>query len=178
MGMSGCALVYVGFALFISALMLPDQLDAKQAAPMNIFLGGLISAHAMSTVFLQGREIGAHLGSMQLLLFAFTLLWLSVNQIWELEGKGSGLVLSARCNRGRACLFDRVAGHRAVHPAADPGRQLVRVFPSAGTGKADRRGCGLFSNRECSGHGRRWILDPYSSAALACKVVNVTAGRR
>ncbi len=90
MGMLGCALVYVGFALFINALMLLDKLDGKQAAPMNVFLGGLILAHVMRTVFLQGQEIGAYFFSMQFLLFAFTFLWLSVNQIWELEGKGLG----------------------------------------------------------------------------------------
>ncbi len=90
MGMLGCALVYVGFVLFMNALMLLGKLDGKQVAPMNIFTGILIFAGVMRTVFLQGQEIVMYFYAMQSLLFAFTYLWVAANTIWDLEGQGLG----------------------------------------------------------------------------------------
>lgn len=90
MGMLGCALVYVGFVLFINGLMLLGKLNAKQVFPMNIFTGILIFAGVMRTVFLQGQDILPYFLAMQSLLFAFTYLWVAINSIWDLDGKGLG----------------------------------------------------------------------------------------
>jgi hypothetical protein len=90
MGMLGCALVYVGFVLFINALMLLGKLDGKQVFPMNVFTGVLIFAGVMRTVFLQGQDIINYFFAMQSLLFAFTYLWVAINSIWDLDGKGLG----------------------------------------------------------------------------------------
>lgn len=90
MGMLGCALVYVGFVLFINALLLLGKLDGKQVFPMNIFTGVLIFAGVMRTVFLQGQDIITYFYAMQSLLFAFTYLWVGINSIWDLDGKGLG----------------------------------------------------------------------------------------
>jgi hypothetical protein len=90
MGMLGCALVYVGFVLFINALMLLGKLDGKHVYPMNIFTGLLIFAGVMRTVFLQGQEILSYFFAMQSLLFAFTYLWVAINSIWDLDGQGLG----------------------------------------------------------------------------------------
>ena len=90
MGMLGCALVYVGFVLFINALMLFGKLDGKNVAPMNAFTGILIFAGVMRTVVLQGEGITPYFFAMQSLLFGFTYLWVATNSIWNLDGKGLG----------------------------------------------------------------------------------------
>jgi len=90
MGMLGCALVYVGFVLFINALMLYGKLDGKHVVPMNLFTGILIFFGVMRTVFLQGEGILPYFFAMQSLLFAFTYLWVGINSIWDLDGKGLG----------------------------------------------------------------------------------------
>jgi len=90
MGMLGCALVYVGFVLFINALMLLGKLDGKHVAPMNAFTGVLIVAGVMRTVFLQGEGIPPYFYAMQSLLFGFTYLWVAANSIWALDGRGLG----------------------------------------------------------------------------------------
>ncbi len=38
--MLGLALLYVGFVLFVNALMLLGKLNGKHVAPMNLFTGG------------------------------------------------------------------------------------------------------------------------------------------
>lgn len=88
--MLGCALVYVGFVLFINGIWLLGVLDDKHVIPMNVFTGLLIFAGVMRTVVLQGEEITSYFFGMQSLLFAFTYLWVAINVIWNLEGKGLG----------------------------------------------------------------------------------------
>jgi hypothetical protein len=90
MGMLGCALVYVGFVLFINALMLYGKLTPKHIIPMNLFTGILIFGGVMRTVFLQGEGLTPYFYGMQSLLFAFTYLWVAINSIWNLEGEGLG----------------------------------------------------------------------------------------
>ncbi len=90
MGMLGLALVYVGFVLFINALMLLGKLDGKHVTPMNVFTGVLIFAGVMRTVVLQGEGIPPYFYAMQSLLFGFTYLWVAINSIWNLDGKGLG----------------------------------------------------------------------------------------
>jgi hypothetical protein len=90
MGMLGLALVYVGFVLFINALMLLGKLDGKHVTPMNVFTGVLILAGVMRTVVLQGEGIPPYFYAMQSLLFGFTYLWVAINSIWNVDGKGLG----------------------------------------------------------------------------------------
>jgi hypothetical protein len=90
MGMLGCALVYVGFVLFINALMLYGTLNAKHVIPMNLFTGAIILFGVMRTVLYQGEGILPYFFGMQSLLFAFTYLWVGINSIWNLDGKGLG----------------------------------------------------------------------------------------
>ena len=90
MGMLGCALVYVGFVLLINGIWLLGILEDKHVIPMNIFTGLLIFAGVMRTVVFQGQEITPYFFAMQSLLFAFTYLWVAVNIIWNLGGKGLG----------------------------------------------------------------------------------------
>jgi len=90
MGMLGCALLYVGFVLFINALWLLGTLQDKHVIPMNIFTGILIFAGVMRTVVWEGSQITSYFYAMQSLLFAFTYLWVAINVIWSLDGKGLG----------------------------------------------------------------------------------------
>jgi hypothetical protein len=90
MGMLGCALLYVGFVLFINALMLYGTLNAKHVIPMNLFAGAIILFGVLRTVMYQGEGIMPYFYAMQSLLFAFTYLWVGINSIWDLDGKGLG----------------------------------------------------------------------------------------
>ena len=90
MGMLGCALVYVGFVLFINGIWLLGKLEDKHVIPMNIFTGVLIFAGVMRTIVWEGTEITPYFYSMQSLLFAWTYLWVAINAIWKLDGKGLG----------------------------------------------------------------------------------------
>ena len=90
MGMLGCSLVYVGFVLFINGIWLLGVIEDKHVIPMNIFTGLLIFAGVMRTVVFQGQEITPYFFAMQSLLFAFTYLWVAINVIWNLGGKGLG----------------------------------------------------------------------------------------
>ena len=90
MGMLGCALVYVGFVLFINGIWLLGKLEDNHVIPMNIFTGVLIFAGVMRTVVWEGTEITPYFYSMQSLLFAWTYLWVAINCIWKLDGKGLG----------------------------------------------------------------------------------------
>jgi hypothetical protein len=90
MGMLGAALVYVGFVLFLNALLVYGKLDGKQVFPMNVFTGLLIFMGVMRTVTAQGEGITPYFYAMQSLLFAFTYLWVAINSIWNLDGKGCG----------------------------------------------------------------------------------------
>jgi len=89
-GMLGLALLYVGFVLFVNALMLLGKLNGKHVAPMNLFTGGVIVAGVMRTVVLQGEGITPYFYAMQSLLFGFTYLWVAINSIWDLDGEGLG----------------------------------------------------------------------------------------
>jgi putative amide transporter protein len=90
MGMLACALVYVGFVLFINGIWLLGVLEDKHVIPMNLFTGVLIFAGVMRTVVWEGSNITSYFYSMQSLLFAFTYLWVAINVIWNLTGKGLG----------------------------------------------------------------------------------------
>lgn len=90
MGMLGCAMLYVGFVLFINALWIFGKLDDKHVIPMNAFTGILILAGVMRTVLWEGSQVRAYFYGMQSLLFAFTYLWVAVNAIWGLDSKGLG----------------------------------------------------------------------------------------
>lgn len=90
MGMLGITLVYVAFALVPNALWLLGKLEDKHVWPMNAFTGILIFAGAMRTVLLQGDGIVPYFYTMQSLLFGFTYLWVAINIVMKLEGKGLG----------------------------------------------------------------------------------------
>lgn len=90
MGMLGVALVYVGFVLVINSLLVWGKLDGKQVFPLNLFTGILIFMGVMRTVAAQGEGITPYFYAMQSLLFAFTYLWVAINSIWNLDGKGCG----------------------------------------------------------------------------------------
>ena len=90
MGMLGCALVYVGFVLFINGIWLLGILEDKHVIPMNLFTGVLVFMGVMRTVLWEGTDITSYFYSMQSLLFAFTYLWVAINVIFNLPGRGLG----------------------------------------------------------------------------------------
>lgn len=73
--MSSIMLLYVGAVLFLNGLWVLEKIEDKEIAVINIFVGGL-GLVIILLITLQGGSDNFLLAS-QLLLFAFTYLWVA-----------------------------------------------------------------------------------------------------
>jgi len=92
--MGAVGLLYVGAVLFINGVMLLGWVEAKSAAPMNIFVGGM---QVVTPTFLIFTASGPPavvqntiLGASGLYLFGFTYLYVAFNLFGNLDGTGLG----------------------------------------------------------------------------------------
>lgn len=88
MGMVG--LLYVGGVLFLNGMMLLGRVDAKSAAPLNIFVGGLQVLTPTYLIFTADGNADVILGASGLYLFGFTYLYVAFNLLAGLDGTGLG----------------------------------------------------------------------------------------
>lgn len=88
MGMVG--LLYVGGVLFLNGMMLLGRVDAKSAAPLNIFVGGLQVLTPTYLIFTADGNADAILLASGLYLFGFTYLYVAFNLLADLDGTGLG----------------------------------------------------------------------------------------
>ena len=86
-------LLYVGAVLFINGIMLLGWLDAKSAAPMNFFVGGLQVLTPTYIIFTANGNQDTILAASGLYLFGFTYLYVGINLTAGLDGTGLGLSL-------------------------------------------------------------------------------------
>lgn len=86
--MSGIMLLYVGAVLFLNGLWVLGEIEDKEISVINIFVGGL----GLVLILLITLEGGADnfLLAAQLLLFAFTYLWVAWNRYSGADGRGLG----------------------------------------------------------------------------------------
>jgi putative amide transporter protein len=83
-------LLYVGAVLFVNGIMLLGWLDAKSAAPMNFFVGGLQVLTPTYIIFTANGNENTILAASGLYLFGFTYLYVGINLTAGLDGTGLG----------------------------------------------------------------------------------------
>lgn len=88
MGLVG--LLYVGAVLFVNGLMLLGFVEAKSAAPINLFVGGLQVLTPTYLVFTAGSDPTQILAASGLYLFGFTYLYVGINLLAGLDSTGVG----------------------------------------------------------------------------------------
>lgn len=88
--MASVGLLYVGAVLILNGLMLLGHVDARAAAPLNFFVGGLQVITPTYLIFTSGGDADTILGASGLYLFGFTYLYVGFNLLGGLDGTGLG----------------------------------------------------------------------------------------
>ncbi len=88
--MGSVGLLYVGAVLFLNGAMLLGWVDAKAAAPLNIFVGILQVITPTYLIFTAGGDADTILNASGLYLFGFTYLYVAFNILGNLDGTGLG----------------------------------------------------------------------------------------
>ncbi len=88
--MGSVGLLYVGAILFLNGCMLLGWIDAKSAAPLNIFVGILQVVTPTYLIFTADGDTAQILGASGLYLFGFTYLYVAFNLWNDLDGTGLG----------------------------------------------------------------------------------------
>lgn len=90
MQVGSVGLLYVGAVLFLNGMMLLGLVEARSAAPMNIFVGVLQVVTPTYLIFTADGDPDAILSASGLYLFGFTYLYVAANLLWGLDGTGLG----------------------------------------------------------------------------------------
>ena len=88
--MASVGLLFVGAVLFINGVMLLGWVEARSAAPMNFFVGGLQIITPLYLIFTAEGDTDVILGASGLFLFSFTYLYVAVNLTYDLDSSGLG----------------------------------------------------------------------------------------
>lgn len=88
--MASVGLLYVGAVLIVNGLMLLGRVDARAAAPLNLFVGALQVFTPTYLIITSGGDPDVILGASGLYLFGFTYLYVGLNLIYGLDGTGLG----------------------------------------------------------------------------------------
>jgi hypothetical protein len=86
--MASVMLLYVGAVLFCNGLWLLGHIEDKEIKVIDTFVGGL-GLVVVLLFLMQGTAADFKLGA-QLLLFAFTYLWVAWNRVNGADGRGLG----------------------------------------------------------------------------------------
>src|SRR4051812_49762977 len=88
--MGSVGLLYVGAVLVVNGLMLLGRVDAREAAPLNLFVGGMQVITPTYLIFTSGGDVNTILAASGLYLFGFTYLYVGFNLLAGLDGTGLG----------------------------------------------------------------------------------------
>jgi hypothetical protein len=88
--MASVGLLYVGAVLIVNGLMLLGRVDARAAAPLNLFVGALQVITPTYLIFTSGGDADTILGASGIYLFGFTYLYVGLNLLGGLDGTGLG----------------------------------------------------------------------------------------
>ncbi|SDE70798.1 AmiS/UreI family transporter [Blastococcus fimeti] len=88
--MASVGLLYVGAVLILNGLMLLGFVDARAAAPLNLFVGALQVITPTYLVFTADGDANTILFASGLYLFGFTYLYVGINLLAGLDGTGLG----------------------------------------------------------------------------------------
>ncbi|MCU1378564.1 MAG: ureI [Acidimicrobiales bacterium] len=88
--MANVGLLFVGAVLFVNGVMLLGWVDAKSAAPLNIFVGALQVVTPTYLIFTANGNTNQILAASGLYLFGFTYLYVAINLLAGLDSTGGG----------------------------------------------------------------------------------------
>jgi putative amide transporter protein len=88
--MGSVGLLYVGAVLAINGLMLLGYVEARAAAPLNLFVGALQVVTPTFLIFTAAGDEATILTASGLYLFGFTYLYVGINLLAGLDGTGLG----------------------------------------------------------------------------------------
>src|ERR687893_1857241 len=88
--MGSVGLLYVGAVLVVNGLMLLGLVEARAAAPLNFFVGGLQVITPTYLIFTSGGDANTILSASGIYLFGFTYLYVGINLLGGLDGTGLG----------------------------------------------------------------------------------------
>jgi hypothetical protein len=88
--MGSVGLLYVGAVLVVNGLMLLGIVEARSAAPLNLFVGGLQVVTPTVLIIMSGGDPDVILGASGIYLFGFTYLYVGINLLGGLDGTGLG----------------------------------------------------------------------------------------
>jgi hypothetical protein len=88
--MASVGLLYVGAVLFLNGAMLLGWVDARAAAPLNLFVGFLQVVTPTFLIFTAAGDETIILNASGLYLFGFTYLYVAINLWFNLDGTGLG----------------------------------------------------------------------------------------
>ena len=88
--MGSVGLLYVGAVLFLNGLMLLGLVNARSAAPLNVFVGAMQVVTPTWLIFTSRGDPDVVLNASGLYLFGFTYLYVAWNLLADLDGTGLG----------------------------------------------------------------------------------------
>jgi hypothetical protein len=83
-------LLYVGAILFLNGVMLLGWVEAKSAAPLNLFVGALQVFTPTYLIVTSGGDADTILAASGIYLFGFTYLYVGINLLGGYDGTGLG----------------------------------------------------------------------------------------
>lgn len=87
----GLGLLYVGAVLVLNGIWLLGYIQDREIWVINFFTGGLVVLVALYSAFgVQEPNQASVLAAAQFLLFAFTYLWVGINRLIDVDGRGLG----------------------------------------------------------------------------------------
>jgi len=87
----GLGLLYVGAVLVLNGIWLLGYIQDREIWVMNFFTGGLVVLVALYSAFgLEEPNQASVLAAAQFLLFAFTYIWVGINRLIDVDGRGLG----------------------------------------------------------------------------------------
>lgn len=89
--MGSVGLLYVGAVLFLNGCMLLGWVEARSAAPLNLFVGVLQVVTPTYLIFTADGDEATILAASGLYLFGFTYLYVGINLLARLDGTGLGV---------------------------------------------------------------------------------------
>lgn len=88
--MGSVGLLYVGAILFLNGVMLLGWVEAKSAAPLNLFVGALQVFTPTYLIVTSGGDADTILAASGIYLFGFTYLYVGINLLGGYDGTGLG----------------------------------------------------------------------------------------
>lgn len=87
----GLGLLYVGAVLVLNGIWLLGYIQDREIWVINFFTGGLVVLVALYSAFgVSEPDRASVLAAAQFLLFAFTYLWVGINRLIDVDGRGLG----------------------------------------------------------------------------------------